>query len=85
MAKKTIYRTVIKLEILSDEPISDERSSMSLAGIVEECETGSFSGSHDFTIVNQKVSGKKAVSLIQNQGSDPEFFGMDDDGNEIDY
>lgn len=80
MAKKTLYRSVIQLEILSEEPIE----SMSLEEIAEECVNGSFSGVHEFKVQNQVVKGIKAARLTIAQGSNTEFFGMDDKGNELD-
>ncbi|HLO91585.1 MAG TPA: hypothetical protein VK172_10520 [Lentimicrobium sp.] len=80
MAKKTIFRSVITLEVLSDEPIPDD---ISLSSIANECDNGSYSGITDYKVINQPVSGKRAVKLIHAQGSDPEFFMMDENGNDI--
>jgi hypothetical protein len=81
MAKKTIYRSVIKFEILSDEPIPDE---MTLGELHDECDFGSYSGIHGYISQNKPIKGIKAVHLIKAQGSDPEFFGMDENGNDLD-
>jgi hypothetical protein len=81
MAKKQIYRTVIQLEVLSDEPIS---SGMALSEIADNCENGDFSGCSEWIVTNVPVKGIKAVKLIMAQGSMPEFFNMDDKGNEVD-
>ena len=78
--KKKIYRTIIQYEILSDEPYHDEN----LDEIVFECYEGSWSGNLGKTkVLNQELRGKKAIKFIKEQGSDPAFFGMDDQGNEI--
>ncbi len=82
MAKKTIYKTVIRLEILSEEPIPEN---MSIDDIQEECNTGSFSGIHDITVANKPIKGIAAVKEMRKQGSDPDFFQMDENGNEIEY
>ena len=79
--KKTIYRTVIKLEVLSDDPIP---AGMTLGNIIEESIEGEFSTASEITVDNKPISGKKAVNHILNQGSDTSFFGMDDNGNETD-
>lgn len=81
MAKKVLYRSVIQIEVLSEEPIPDE---MTLNDIEDECNTGSFSGVHDWKVRNEKVEGIEAVKLTQAQGSSIDFFSMDENGNEID-
>lgn len=81
MAKKTIYRSVIEFEILSEEPIPD---GMTLGEIDEECNTGSFSGIHAYKTRNTKLVGKRAAKAVLRQASDPEFFQMDADGNNLD-
>lgn len=78
---KTIYRTVIEIEVLSEEPIPDD---MGLDEIQDECNEGSFSGIYDFKVKNQEVKGIEAVKLIKAQGTDVEFFQMDEEGNELD-
>ena len=82
MAKKKLYRTVIQIEVLSEDPIPE---GMSLDQIEEECNTGSFSGVHDFIVTNEVVKGKKAAELVRKQGSSPDFFQMDENGDEIDF
>lgn len=83
MKKVTIYRTVIRFEILSPEPLEDEVC-YNLEAIKEMCEDGDCSGqSLDREVWNEKLSGKTAVDIIKEQGSDPGFFGMDDNGNEL--
>jgi len=80
MAKKRIYKTVISYTILSEEPYTD----MSLSEIEDECSTGRcIGGKLKTTILNLEVVGKKAVEQINELGSDPEFFMMDCEGNDI--
>ena len=57
---------------------------MSLGDIGYEIDEGNWSGQIETMIDNQKLSGKNAVKCVKKQGSDPEFFQMDDDGNELD-
>lgn len=78
--KKTIYRSVITLEVLSDEPIQD---GMTLGDIIEEGDSGGFSIQHAYKVQNTQVVGIKAARLVKAQGSDTEFFGMNDDGDDI--
>jgi hypothetical protein len=82
MTKKTIYKSVIIVEVLSDEPICGD---MLLHEIAEECETGDFSGKHYYKVCNQPIKGIKAAKAIIEQGSSPEFFQMDENGNEIEW
>ena len=82
MAKKKIYRTVIHFEVLSDEPNATEGKSLEAIGY--ETTKGDLSGCFlDSEIVDEELTEKKAVDAIIGQGSDPEFFGIDENGNEI--
>jgi hypothetical protein len=78
--KKTLYRSVISFEVISEEPIPD---GMTLGDIQDECDEGSYSGAHEYKVQNQPVIGKRAVKLVVAQGSDPEFFQMDSNGNDL--
>lgn len=82
MSKKVLYRTVIKLEILSEEPIPE---GWSISDIIDEATDGAYSMSSEFLTSNKnRIIGKTAVMHTKRQGTDPEFFGMDENGNEID-
>ena len=79
MADK-IYRTVFSFEVLSEEPIN---CSLSLSDLYEMTMEGNCSGRFiDNPIHNEELMGMAAVEAIRNQGSDPEFFMMDDEGND---
>jgi len=81
MTKKKLYRTIIQYEIISEEPIE----SMSLEDIAEETTNGSMSGMFlENVVTNEKLTGIAAVNAVKAQGSSPEFFFMDDKGNDID-
>jgi hypothetical protein len=82
MAKKTIYKTVIMLEVLSEEPIPD---GMTLGDIDRECEEGMYTGRNETTVFNKPVKGKRAAEAVKRQGSDPSFLNMDENGNEIEF
>lgn len=76
---KKIYKTVIQVEILSDEPyIPGSLSDIDFDTTEGDC-------SRKITTVSEKevLTGKEAVDAIKDQGSDPEFFAMDDEGNEL--
>ncbi len=78
--EKKIYRTVIRFEILSEEPIETNN----LERIADECNEGSWSGQFlDEEISNEELIGKSAIEKIKAQGSSPEFFNLDEHGNEI--
>ncbi len=78
--KKVLYRSVIQIEVLSEDPIPED---MSLNDIEDECNTGSFSGVHDKIIMNEKIEGLDAVKATLKQGSSPDFFQMTEEGNEF--
>ncbi len=72
------HRTVIQVEVLSQEPLGD----MALATIAEEITTGDFSGRVS-TVSAVEVNGPAMANLLIGQGSDPEFFGLDQHGQEV--
>jgi hypothetical protein len=80
MKKKTIYRTVIQVVVLSEEPIPDD---MSFEEIDANCVDGDFCGSSDYIEHNKPITGKEAAKAVIGTGSDPVFFQMDKDGNEL--
>ena len=81
MAKKQLYRTFITLEVLSEQPIPDN---ISLSEISNECENGDYSGITDWLITNEPIVGLEAAEKLKEMGSDPEFFRMDENGNDLD-
>lgn len=81
MAKKKLYKTIVVFEIISEEPID---SGVSLETIAEETNTGSWSGrfiESEFDCT--AIKGMEAVKAVKAQGSDVEFFQMDEKGNEL--
>ena len=80
MAKKKIYRTVIQMTVLSEEPLPE---GMSFEEIDANCSDGDFCGKTDFLKVNEVLEGREAAIAVEDTGSDPEFFQMDKDGNEL--
>lgn len=81
MANK-IYRTVIQFEILTEEPFEGG----SLEDIAQRTFDGDASGRFlDNVIDNEELAGMDAVKAIKAQGSDPEFFGLNDKGEDIDF
>jgi len=80
--KKTLYKTIIQYEILSEDPINENQS---LDDIAYQTTEGSWSGRFLPTVTfNEPISGIEAVNAVKAQGSDPDFFFMDNEGNNID-
>lgn len=80
MAKKKIYKSVLKVAILSEEPLND---CLSLSDIDWQITNGDWSGAQEWDVHNTELVGKEAADATLHQGSDPEFFMMDEEGNEI--
>jgi hypothetical protein len=81
MKIKKIYRTIIRFEILSEDPIV---SLPSLTQIDEETKNGEWSGIFlGDEKRNEVLEGSIAIDAIKNQGSDISFFNIDNEGNEI--
>jgi hypothetical protein len=78
--KKTIYRTIIQLTVLSDEPVPD---GMCLEEIGANCDDGDFCGKSEYKEFNKPITGKDAANAVIDTGSDTEFFQMDKDGNDL--
>ena len=82
MAKKkraTIYKTVIEVTVLSSTPLEH----MELNEVAYAITEGDCSGSVDWKSTNGILIGNQAANAVRMQGSDPEFFQMDDDGYEL--
>ena len=77
--QKKIYKTIITIEVLSEEPIP---SDMQVEDVIYEGNEGDYS-----IFVSEgkpkELIGYDAVKAIHKQGSDTDFFGMDEEGNEI--
>lgn len=80
MAKKTIYRTLITLIVLSEEEIDEN---LDLQSIIDECDTDAYlKGCISFS-KPRPLKGKTAVIEIEKAGSDAGFFNMDTLGNDL--
>ena len=78
MTDRKFYRTVINLEILSEVPVNNA----SMDTISYQINEGSWSGKHSTFIQDQELTGKQAAQFLIHQGSDPEFFMLDEHGND---
>ena len=71
-----IYRTRIEVVVLSDEPYRFD----TLGEVAYDIRDGDCSGAYTATEANVVFKGAAAVAACQEQGTDPEFFMMGDDG-----
>ena len=71
------YRTVIQVEVLSHDPLP-ECGLEHIAYLIDE---GDCSGTVQ-TISEEEVDGPTMVRLLQEQGSEPMFLGLTEDGCE---
>lgn len=79
MTNRKFYRTIITVEVLSEDPYQCE----SLSELAYDVDEGECSGK---TTVEktEEVDGTTMALLLMAQGSDPEFFRIDDEGNDTD-
>jgi hypothetical protein len=81
MATKPIYRHVVKVEVLTESP--ENMGAHTLADIAHQIVEGDWSGVMTVARSNIKLEGKEAADALKEQGSDPAFFRLDDEGNEL--
>lgn len=79
MSNRKFYRTVISVEVLSEEPYNPE----SLEGIAHDIIEGDCSGRWN-VVSSKEVDGVEMAQLLYEQASEPAFFQLDDDGNDLD-
>lgn len=79
MTARKFYKTVIKFEVLSEEPIPDN---VDYSQILFECKEGDYS-MRELGEKQTVLNGKQAARALINQGSDPEFFQLNKDGEDI--
>ena len=82
MMERKFYRTSVTFIVLSEEPIP---AWMDMGAIVTECENGEYVANYNIdTPDNQEVlTPKQMADALYEAGSDPGFFRLDDNGNEI--
>jgi hypothetical protein len=74
--EKKIYKTIVTVEILHEQPIQDH---VDLVEIANEINDGSWSGVVTFGEA-EPLFGQAAADATFAQGSTPDFFGMDENG-----
>ena len=80
--KKTLYVNRILLEFVSEEPIDSDTK---METLIEDAVSGDLSMITFDKVVNKPVKGMRAVKVLDEHGTDYEFFGMDKFGNELEY
>lgn len=80
MAKRKFYKTIFRVEVLSEDfPVEDVDSLHDIAYQIDE---GDCSGKVEH-VRSVRLTGKRAAEALREQGSDPEFFQLDDNGNDL--
>ena|SRR3990167_9921703 len=77
-AERKFYRTLIAVEVLSEAPFT----SIDLEVIHEAITTGDCSGVVSVED-SEEVDGVKMAELLRAQGSDPDFFQLTDEGEDL--
>jgi hypothetical protein len=78
-SKRTFYKTIIQVEVLSEEPIPDP---LDLGQLYDETYDGEWSG-RIVNMVSEELDGLQAAKALWNQGSDSEFFRLSEDGEDL--
>jgi hypothetical protein len=77
-SKRKFYKTTIQITILSEEPYSPD----SIENIIEDITIGGCSGAWEIQQTDILNAKQMAVEL-KNQASDPEFFNINEKGEDI--
>jgi hypothetical protein len=80
MSKRTFYRTIYTVTILSDKPMDDD---LSLSDIECEITDGDCSGLVECG-ASEALTGAEAAQALIAQHSDPSFLGLTEDGEDED-
>ena len=79
MSKRKFYKTIIQVEVLSEEPLQP----MSLGELSYETMEGDLSARME-TKEEIPLTGLEAAKALQEQGSSPEFFQLTEEGEDLD-
>jgi hypothetical protein len=79
MTDRTFHRTVIQVEVLSESPIGP----VALDTLHHMITEGDCSG-HMKTLGQEELDGKQAAEALLSQASDPSFFNLTDEGEDLD-
>lgn len=78
-SKRKFYRCVYKIEILSEEPIREDLDLQQINYIITEGECSGVVEAGE----EQEVDGPAMAKMLMEQQSDPSFFGLSEDGEDI--
>ena len=78
MTGRTFYKTVIQVEVLSEDPGVEN---LELEEVAHQIVHGDCSGSIK-VVSSDEIDGAAAAKALSAQGSDPEFFSLDEDGHD---
>ena len=78
--ERKFYRAVIQVEVLSEQPFDGKAPN--LDALHEAISSGDDSGAVKL-VSEEVVDGKRMAELLKAQGSDPSFFQLDADGNNL--
>lgn len=78
MSKRAFYKTTVTVEVLHEEPLNFD----TLEDLHYAITDGDCSGKFEVTGF-VAMDGKSMAKALQKQGSDPEFFQLDEEGNDI--
>ena len=82
-SKRKFYRTIVTVEVLSEEPYLEPVEDDDLQVLSYDIGVGDCSGRVNWG-ESQEVDGPTMARLLQEQASDPEFFGLDENGEDLD-
>ena len=80
MTERKFYRTTITVTVLSEEPIPSE---LNLQELAYEMDEGEYVGFYPTTNI-EELDGKQMAEALVKAGSEPEFFQLNDNGDDLD-
>ena len=80
MTNRKFYKTTFKIVVLSEDPIHE----LDTAGVLEECEAGDLVLQKTDSTA-EEMNGEEAAEALYEAGSQPEFFGLNDEGEDSEY
>ena len=79
MTERIFHRTLVQVEMLSEVPLG----SVELDRLHHMITEGDCSG-HVKTVLEEELDGKQAAEILLSQASDPSFFRLNPEGEDID-
>jgi hypothetical protein len=79
-SKRKFYRSVITVEVLSEEPVSFG----TLEQVHEAITDGDCCGLIEDEVQNEEIDAKMAADKLHEHGSEPGFFRLTDEGEDTD-